>query len=82
MTAASAGAGGAAMLACCAHHLVDVLPLVGLSAATVFLNDYRAPLVALSLGMNALGIALLCRQLVSARRRRRMSVAPPDLVGA
>jgi hypothetical protein len=82
MTAASAGAGGAAMLACCAHHLVDVLPLVGLSAATVFLNDYRAPLVALSLGMNALGIALLCRQLVSARRRCRMSAASPDFVGA
>jgi hypothetical protein len=82
MTAASAGAGGAAMLACCAHHLVDVLPLVGLSAATVFLNDYRAPLVALSLGMNALGIALLGRQLVSARRRCRIAVASPDPVGA
>jgi hypothetical protein len=82
MTAASAGAGGAAMLACCAHHLVDVLPLVGLSAATVFLNDYRAQLVALSLGMNALGIALMCRQLVAARRGCRAAVASPDPVGA
>jgi hypothetical protein len=82
MTAASAGAGGAAMLACCAHHLVDVLPLIGLSAATVFLNDYRAPLAALSLGMNALGIALLGRKLISARRRCRIAVASPDPVGA
>lgn len=80
MTAASAGAGGAAMLACCAHHLVDVLPLVGLSAATMFLNDYRAPLVAVSLGMNALGIALMSRQLVSARHRCRIDVASQDPV--
>jgi hypothetical protein len=78
MTAAGAGAGGAAMLACCAHHMVDVLPLVGLSAATVFLNDYRAPIVALSLGMNVLGIGLIGRQLVSARRRCRVMSASPD----
>lgn len=82
MTVAGAGAGSAAMLACCAHHLVDVLPLVGLSAATVFLNDHRAPIIALSLGMNVLGIGLIGRQLVSARRRCRVMAASPDLVRA
>jgi len=82
LTAASAGAGSAAMLACCAHHLVDVLPLVGLSAATVFLNDYRVPLLALSLGMNALGIAILGRQIVVARRRCRIPLASPGPAGA
>jgi hypothetical protein len=68
LTAASAGAGTAAMLACCAHHLVDVLPLLGLSAAAVFLADYRTPLIALSLGMNALGVVVMGRQLIVARR--------------
>ncbi len=68
LTAASAGAGTAAMLACCAHHLVDVLPLLGLSAAVVFLADYRTPLIALSLGMNALGVVVIGRQLIVARR--------------
>jgi len=68
LTAASAGAGTAAMLACCAHHLVDVLPLLGLSAAAVFLADYRTPLIALSLGMNALGVVVIGRQLIVARR--------------
>jgi Cu+-exporting ATPase len=82
LTATSAGAGGAAMLACCAHHLVDVLPLVGLSAATVFLADYRVPLLALSLGMNALGIAILGRQLVVARRRCGIPLASPGPAGA
>lgn len=31
VTAAGTGTSAAAMLACCAHHLVDLLPLVGLS---------------------------------------------------
>jgi hypothetical protein len=68
LTVAGAGAGSAAMLACCAHHLVDVLPLIGLSTAAVFLNDYRTPLMVLSLSANALGIAIIGRQLISARR--------------
>jgi hypothetical protein len=68
LTTASAGTGSAAMLACCAHHLVDVLPIVGLSAAAAFLNDYRVPVLALSLGMNVLGIVVIGRRLLQARR--------------
>ncbi len=75
LTAASAGAGTAAMLACCAHHLVDVLPLLGLSAAAVFLADYRTPLIALSLGMNVLGIVVIGRQLIVARRAYGSAIA-------
>ncbi|MEW5961693.1 MAG: heavy metal-associated domain-containing protein, partial [Chloroflexota bacterium] len=41
---ALAGAGGgastAAMVACCAHHVTDVLPLLELSAAATFLAEY------------------------------------------
>ena len=43
------------MLACCAHHLVDLLPLVGLSAAAVFLNVYKTPLFLLGITMNVIG---------------------------
>ena len=68
VTAASTGTSGAAMLACCAHHVVDLLPLVGLSAAAVFLDAYRTPLLLLGLAMNALGIVVIGRQLRRARR--------------
>jgi hypothetical protein len=61
---------------------VDVLPLIGLSAATVFLNDYRTPLVALNLGMNALGIAIIGRQFVAARRRCLIPTLAPEATGA
>lgn len=68
VTAAGTGTSAAAMLACCAHHLVDLLPLLGLSAAAVFLNAYQTPLFLVSIGMNVVGIVVIARQLRRARR--------------
>jgi len=75
VTAAGTATSGAAMLACCAHHAVDLLPLLGLSAAAVFLDAYRIPILLLGLGMNLLGIVVIGRQLRRARRACAM-VAP------
>lgn len=68
VTAGATGTSAAAMLACCAHHLVDLMPILGLSAAAIFLNAYRTPLFLLGLGMNLLGIIIVARQLQRARR--------------
>lgn len=68
VTAAGTGTSAAAMLACCAHHLVDLLPLVGLSAAAVFLNAYKTPLFVVGIAMNVIGIVVIARQLRRARR--------------
>ena len=68
VTAAGTGTSTAAMLACCAHHLVDLLPLLGLSAAAVFLNAYKTPLMLVGIGMNLIGIVVIARQLRRARR--------------
>lgn len=73
--AASTGTSTAAMLACCAHHLADVLPVIGLSGAAIFLNDYKTPLLWLGIAMNVAGIAYLLRQV---RRQRRLLCAMPD----
>lgn len=66
--AAGTGASSAAMLACCAHHLADVLPLLGVSGAAVFLDDQRTPIMAAGLAVNLLAAAymalLLRRQLL------------------
>lgn len=61
--AAGAGASGVAMVACCAHHLAEALPLLGLSAAATFLGAYRTPFLWLSVTMNAGGVAYLVWQL-------------------
>ena len=68
VTVAGTGTSAAAMLACCAHHVVDLLPILGLSAAAVFLDAYKTPLFLIGIGMNIIGIAVIARQLQRARR--------------
>lgn len=71
-TATGTGTSTAAMVACCAHHLTDALPLLGLSGAAIFLNDYRIPFVAAGLAVNAVGVAVMLRlAFVYARRAQR-----------
>ena len=64
---ALAGAGTAtssvSMIACCAHHLADVLPIVGLSGLALFLVEFRTPLMLLGIATNLVGIAIMLRQL-------------------
>ncbi|NJD27189.1 MAG: hypothetical protein FIA92_02705 [Chloroflexi bacterium] len=73
VTAAGTGTSAAAMLACCAHHLVDLLPLVGLSAAAVFLNAYKTPLFLIGIAMNVVGIIVIARRLEAARQECAMT---------
>ena len=51
------------MVACCAHHLADLLPVVGLPGIALFLVEYRTPLMLLGLATNAAGIAMMLRVL-------------------
>ena len=73
---ALAGAGTAtssiSMVACCAHHLADVLPIVGLSGLAVFLVEFRTPLMLLGIATNLVGVAVMLRQLMRIRGRRRV----------
>ena len=77
VTVAGAGTSSVAMIACCAHHVADVLPLVGLSGLAVFLGDYRVPLMALGIGVNAIGVAVMLRLVV--RERRFLALTSPPL---
>jgi hypothetical protein len=66
--AASTGTSAVAMLACCAHHLTDVLPILGLSGAVIFLNVYKTPLLWLGIAMNLAGIIYLLRKIETMKR--------------
>lgn len=63
LTGAGTGASSISMVACCAHHLADVVPVVGLSGLAVFLVEFRSPLMLVGLATNALGIAVMLRAL-------------------
>jgi hypothetical protein len=61
--AAGAGASTVGMVACCAHHIADLLPLVGATAAATFLYDYRLPFMLVGVGLNAIAITVAIRRL-------------------
>lgn len=67
------GAGGAtstvAMVACCAHHVADVLPILGLTAAAAFLAQYRIAFMLVGLGTTILGIVVMLFILFKARQK-------------
>jgi hypothetical protein len=49
----------ASMLACCAHHLTDVLPLVGLTSAALLLANYQQVFLVLGVGSNLVALTYL-----------------------
>ncbi len=57
------GAGGTtstlAMVACCTHHVTDVLPVLGLTAAATFLAKYQTAFMAAGLATNLIGISII-----------------------
>jgi hypothetical protein len=57
--ATGAGTSTVAMVACCAHHLTDFLPILGLSAAALFLSKYQTHFFAFGIISNIAGIALM-----------------------
>ncbi len=61
MMGAGGGTSTAAMVACCAHHVADVLPLLGLSAAASFLSAYKVPFMLIGLAVNVIGIVVIVR---------------------
>src|SRR3989344_4167823 len=52
-----------AMLACCAHHVTDILPILGLSAASLFLTKYQTWFFALGITSNLVGIFIMLKRL-------------------
>jgi Cu+-exporting ATPase len=75
-TAASGGISTAAMVACCAHRVADVLPLVGLSAAAAFLANWKIPFLVVGLISNFIGIAVMLRVIYQERQRALRSAMP------
>jgi uncharacterized membrane protein YiaA len=77
---ASTGTSTAAMLACCAHHLAEILPIIGLSGAAMFLEGYKSELLWLAIVMNLFGVLYLLRKVRGHRRMScHMSAASTDL---
>lgn len=79
-TAAGGGMSTAAMVACCAHHVTDVLPVLGLSAAAAFLAEWKVPFLIVGLLTNLAGIVIMLRALRISERHRAQQPAPMEAV--
>lgn len=75
LTGAGTATSSVSMVACCAHHLTDVVPIVGLSGLAVFLVEVRTPLMMLGLVTNAVGIVVMLRDLRRTRERHVAMIA-------
>ena len=69
---ASGGTSAIAMVACCIHHVTDVLPILGLSAAASFLTRFQRPFMLIGLAMNLIGIGLMLFVLYRERQKLQL----------
>ena len=69
MMGASSGTSVTSMVACCLHHVTDVLPILGLSAAATYLTRYQRPFMLVSLGLNLIGIIFMLVVLYRERQK-------------
>lgn len=63
------GTSATAMVACCIHHIADVLPILGLSAAASFLTRYQRPFMLVGIVMNVIGIIVMLVVLYRERQK-------------
>lgn len=65
----SGGTSVTAMVACCLHHVTDVLPILGVSAAATFLTRYQRPFMLFGLGTEIVGIVIMLIILYRERKK-------------
>lgn len=66
--AGSTGLSATAVVACCAHFLPTLLPLVGVSALASALAAWKAPLLLMAIGLNLVVAAYVWRHIGRMRR--------------
>jgi len=69
MMGTSGGTSVTAMVACCLHHVTDVLPILGLSAAATFLTRYQRSFMLVGLSMEIIGVIVMLIGLYHARQQ-------------
>jgi hypothetical protein len=57
--AASGSVSTGSMIACCAHHISDVLPLLGISGAAIFVVKYQLFFIIAGVLSNIIGITIM-----------------------
>lgn len=61
----------AAMVSCCAHYLVNILPILGVTGLLVVVAEYQVELFWVGLAFNAAGVIYILSRVVNAVREHQ-----------
>lgn len=64
IVAASGTTSGIAMISCCSHYLVNILPVIGISGLVAIIGQYQTELFLLGLISNLAGISYFTNKLI------------------
>jgi hypothetical protein len=71
--ATSGSVSAVSMAACCAHHLADVLPFIGLAGVATFVTDYQLLFIVAGVLSNLVGITVMLETIQCQGLSRRLS---------
>ncbi|MGE5537002.1 MAG: YHS domain-containing protein [Gemmatimonas sp.] len=69
VVAASGGASGAAMISCCSHYLVNLLPALGATGLVMLVSEYQVELFWVGIAANLAGLAYVGSRLAGFLRK-------------
>ncbi|MHB0978083.1 MAG: hypothetical protein ACYC1K_01575 [Minisyncoccota bacterium] len=58
----------AAMVSCCAHYLVNILPILGVTGLVVFVAQYQTELFWVGIFFNIIGIGYMVDKIISLKK--------------
>src|SRR3989344_6812002 len=79
--AASTGASATSMVACCAHHIADIAPFLGITALGLFLTKYQSTFLLIGISSNVLGVTYMASLINTNIPRQRMKAVFYSLLG-
>lgn len=77
VVAAAGTTSTAAMISCCAHYLVNILPVLGVTGFVTLVAQYQTQLFWLGLAFNLAGIAYILPKVVKAFQERQQCLSHP-----
>lgn len=71
VVAVSGSTSTAAMVSCCAHYLVNILPILGVTGFLAVVAEYQVELFWVGLAFNAAGVMYILSRVINATREHK-----------
>lgn len=76
VVAVSGATSAGAMISCCAHYLVNIVPLIGATGIVALIGQYQIQFFWVGLVFNAFGIAYIARKVVVFKKDNISQINP------